>query len=135
MGVEVGVMRDVTRLLRHVTSSGCYLVVYLPNRSDVGPFECRAYDDLHCHDRAPPTKFSSSSGGDLEESLGVLRVYLAGRLGVELAGHFLGGGDMPLRHGRLPFAYLAGNRGRPTSPHNPPQPLSPNPPSPPTHPP
>jgi SARP family transcriptional regulator, regulator of embCAB operon len=44
--------------------------------------------------------------------LGVLRVYLAGQLGIELAGRFLAGGDMPLRQGRLAFAYLACERER-----------------------
>jgi DNA-binding SARP family transcriptional activator len=44
--------------------------------------------------------------------LGVLRVYLAGRLGIELDGRFLGGADMPLRQGRLAFAYLACERER-----------------------
>jgi DNA-binding SARP family transcriptional activator len=44
--------------------------------------------------------------------LGVLRIYLAGRLGIELDGRFLGGGDMPLRQGRLAFAYLAWERER-----------------------
>jgi DNA-binding SARP family transcriptional activator len=44
--------------------------------------------------------------------LGVLRVYLAGQLGIELDGRFLGGGDMPLRQGRLAFAYLACERER-----------------------
>jgi DNA-binding SARP family transcriptional activator len=42
----------------------------------------------------------------------VLRVYLAGQLGIELDGRFLGGGDMPLRQGRLAFAYLACERER-----------------------
>jgi len=47
--------------------------------------------------------------------LGVLRVYLAGQLGIELDGHFLDGGDMPLRQGRLAFAYLACERERAVS--------------------
>jgi SARP family transcriptional regulator, regulator of embCAB operon len=47
--------------------------------------------------------------------LGVLRIYLTGALGVELSGRFLGGGDMPLRQGRLAFAYLACERERAVS--------------------
>jgi len=42
----------------------------------------------------------------------VLRVYLTGQLGLELDGRFLGGSDMPLRQGRLAFAYLACERER-----------------------
>ncbi len=42
----------------------------------------------------------------------MLRVYLAGQLSIELDGRFLGGGDMPLRQGRLAFAYLACERER-----------------------
>jgi DNA-binding SARP family transcriptional activator len=42
----------------------------------------------------------------------MLRVYLAGQLGIELDGRFLAGGDMPLRQGRLAFAYLACERER-----------------------
>ena len=42
----------------------------------------------------------------------MLRVYLAGQLGIELDSCFLGGGDMPLRQGRLAFAYLACERER-----------------------
>ena len=42
----------------------------------------------------------------------MLRVYLAGRLGMELDGQFLAGADMPLRQGRLAFAYLALERER-----------------------
>lgn len=42
----------------------------------------------------------------------MLRVYLTGQLGLELDGRFLGGSDMPLRQGRLAFAYLACERER-----------------------
>jgi SARP family transcriptional regulator, regulator of embCAB operon len=42
----------------------------------------------------------------------VLRVYLAGQLGIEHEGRFLGGGDMPLRQGRIAFAYLVCERER-----------------------
>jgi len=42
----------------------------------------------------------------------MLRVYLAGQLGIEFDGRFLAGGDMPLRQGRLAFAYLACERER-----------------------
>jgi DNA-binding SARP family transcriptional activator len=45
----------------------------------------------------------------------MLRVYLAGRLGIELDGRFLAGADMPLRQGRLVFAYLAFKRERAVS--------------------
>lgn len=45
----------------------------------------------------------------------MLRIYLTGPLGVELAGRLLGGGDMPLRQGRLAFAYLACERERAVS--------------------
>jgi DNA-binding SARP family transcriptional activator len=44
--------------------------------------------------------------------LGVLRVYLVGQLGIEFDGRFLAGDDMPLRQGRLAFAYLACERER-----------------------
>jgi SARP family transcriptional regulator, regulator of embCAB operon len=49
--------------------------------------------------------------------LGVLRIYLAGQLGIELDGRFLSGADMPLRQGRLAFAYLACERERPVTRH------------------
>jgi DNA-binding SARP family transcriptional activator len=42
----------------------------------------------------------------------MLKVYLAGQLGIELDGRFLAGDDMPLRQGRLAFAYLACERER-----------------------
>jgi SARP family transcriptional regulator, regulator of embCAB operon len=47
----------------------------------------------------------------------VLRIYLAGQLGIELDGRFLGGGDLPLRQGRLAFAYLACERERAVTRH------------------
>jgi DNA-binding SARP family transcriptional activator len=47
----------------------------------------------------------------------VLRLYLAGQLGIEFDGHFLAGSDMPLRQGRLAFAYLACERERAVTRH------------------
>src|SRR4029077_9380366 len=37
LGVEIDVMRDVTRLLRHVACGGRHLIVDLPNRSHIVP--------------------------------------------------------------------------------------------------